>query len=58
MKKLNCLTALILMICVSSCKKDNITKPVPQSSKTQVSSRSGAYDYQQAIVAKRTVTIN
>ncbi|RYY37785.1 MAG: hypothetical protein EOP46_01285 [Sphingobacteriaceae bacterium] len=54
--KIKFLTLLCaIMVCALSCKKDNFVKPKPKPEKpVEVEQKKPAYDYQQAIRAKRS----
>ncbi len=60
MKKLFALLVITSVISLGSCKKDNNVKPaIPQPTvKAQEKGNTGLYDYQKAILVKRTLNVN
>jgi hypothetical protein len=64
MKKLLSIFASIALTGLVSCKKEVTAKPVPvkestkETVKTVLQSNTATYDYQKAIMAKRTINVN
>jgi hypothetical protein len=54
------LLLIIISISIISCKKETTVKPVPQppAAKAVAAVKTALYDYQKAILVKRTITTN